>query len=151
MSAAAEIHRDFPDINADQWPMTIIPLAGNATFSNSGGSMGRVLNAESKFIPEGLAYFNFLARPEILQYLYDNGTAPNHAHKSVVTRPNPQFDTLMASAGGVSGPDFTTRSPFYSADPIGRAFTELWIGERTPLDTIQQVDRDRAIMFAAVS
>jgi len=150
MSAASEIAKLYPDVGADQWPLTIIPLAGNETFSNSGGSMGRVLNKESKLIPEALAYFEFLARPENLQYAYDNGTSPNISFKSVVLRQNVQYETLMASCGGVSGPDYTTRTPYYSADPIGRAYIEMWIGDKTPLQAVQQVDKDRAIMFGAV-
>lgn len=150
MSAASEIAKLYPDAGADQWPLTIIPLAGNETFSNSGGSMGRVLNKESKLIPEALAYFEFLARPENLQYAYDNGTNPNISFKSVVLRQNVQYETLMASCNGVSGPDYTTRTPYYSADPIGRAYIEMWIGDKTPLQAVQQVDKDRAIMFGAV-
>ena len=61
-----------------------------------------------------------------------------------------QYETLMASCDNVSGPDYTTRIPFYSADPIGRAYIEMWIGDKTPLEAVQQIDKDRAIMFGAV-
>ena len=151
MAAATEIDREFPDAGAEDWPLTIIPLAGNETFSNSGGSMGRVLNKESKNIDEALAYFEFLARPENLQYCYDEGNNPNISFASVELRPNTQYETLMASCNDVSGPDFTTKIPFYSADPIGRAYIEMWIGDKTPLECVQQIDKDRATMFDAIA
>jgi len=151
MAAAGEIAREYPDVGAENWPLTIIPLAGNETFSNSGGSMGRVLNKESKNINEVLAYFSFLARPENVQYAYDMGTSPNIAFKNVVLRPNPQFESLMASCNNVSGPDYTTKTPFYSADPIGRAYIEMWIGDKTPEECVAQIDKDRAMMFDAIN
>lgn len=150
MSAADQIAEQYPEAGVENWPLTIIPLAGNNTFSNSGGSMGMVLNKESDMIPEALAYFEFLARQENLQYLYDESKMPIITFKNVEQDVTYQYETLMASCDNVSGPDYTTRIPFYSADPIGRAYIEMWIGDKTPLEAVQQIDKDRAIMFGAV-
>lgn len=150
MSAAAEIAEQYPEAGVEDWPLTIIPLAGNNTFSNSGGSMGMVLNKESDMIPEALAYFEFLARQENVQYVYDESNMPIITFKNVEQDVTYQYETLMASCDNVSGPDYTTRIPFYSADPIGRAYIEMWIGDKTPLEAVQQIDKDRAIMFGAV-
>ena len=150
MAVAPEIEQLYPEAGADQWPMTIIPLAGNETFSNSGGSMGQVINKESDLIPEALAYFEFLSRPENTQYAYDHGTNPNITFESVTLRPNYQYDTLMASCNGITGADYTTRTPYYSAEPIGRVYVEMWIGDKTPEQAVAQIDKDRAIMFGVV-
>lgn len=150
MAAASEIWEQYPESGAEDWPLTIIPLAGNSTFSNSGGSMGMVLNKESDMIPEALAYFEFLARPENVQYLYDESNMPLITFKNVELDLPYQYETLMESCNNVLGPDYTTRIPFYTADAIGRAYIEMWIGDKTPLEAVQQIDKDRAIMFGAV-
>ena len=147
IGAAEDLWRKYPEIGAEQWKMGLIPLAGNNTFSNNGGNLARIINKESKHIDEALAYFEFVARKENVQYLYDSSGSPNCAFADVELRENILWDSLMEASNNVTGPDFAASIPFYSADPIGKAYIEMFIGDKTPAEVIAQIDNDRATMF----
>lgn len=147
IGAAEDLWRKYPEIGAEQWKMGLIPLAGNNTFSNNGGNLARIINKESKHIDEALAYFEFVARKENVQYLYDSSGSPNCAFADVELRENILWDSLMEASNNVTGPDFAASIPFYSADPIGKAYIEMFIGDKTPEEVIAQIDNDRATMF----
>lgn len=109
--------------------------------------MGRIINKESKYTEEAKMYFDFMARQENLQYLYDGLGSPNCAMATVELSENVLWESLMKACNNVSGPDFAASIPFYNADAIGKAYVENWIGDKTPEEVIQQIDSDRAMMF----
>lgn len=137
----------YPENAAEKWQMGLLPLAGNNTFSHNGGNMGRIINKESKYTEEAKMYFDFMARQENLQYLYDSSNNPNCAMATVELSENVLWESLMKACNNVSGPDFAASIPFYNADAIGKAYVENWIGDKTPEEVIQQIDSDRAMMF----
>lgn len=147
IGAAEDLWRKYPEIGADQWKMGLIPLAGNNTFSNNGGNLARIINKESKYIEEALQYFDFVARKENVQYLYDSSGSPNCAFADVELNENVLWNSIMEACDNVTGPDFAASIPFYSADPIGKAYIEMFIGDKTPEEVIEQMDNDRATMF----
>lgn len=53
----------------------------------------------------------------------------------------------MEACDNQMGADFAASIPFYSADAIGKAYIENWIGDKTPEEVIEQMDNDRAMMF----
>lgn len=147
IGAMEELIKLYPDNAEEKWQMGLVPLAGNNTFSHNGGNMGRIINKESEHIEEALMYFEYITRKENVQYLYDSGNSPNCAIADVELKENVLWESLMEACDNVSGPDFAATIPFYSADPIGKAYIENWIGDKTPEEVIAQIDSDRAMMF----
>lgn len=150
VSTQRDMVKLYPDTDFVEWEMFPVPFAGNNTFSHSGGSMGQIINKGSKYVAEAKEYFNFLAEPENLQKIYDNLTTPEAAFKNIkVNTPN-LWTSLMKNCGGLTGPDYTTKIPFYNADNIGKAYQDMYIGAKTPEQVLQTIDNDRATMFNAV-
>lgn len=147
IGAMEELIKQYPENAEEKWQMGLLPLAGNNTFSHNGGNMGRILNKESDHIEEALMYFDFITKQENVQYLYDNGNSPNCAIADVELKENVLWESLMKACDNQTGSDFAATIPFYSADPIGKAYIENWIGDKTPEEVINQIDSDRAMMF----
>jgi len=143
---------DYPEANMRSWGMFPIPMAGNNTFSHSGGGILTVINKESNHIEEAKEWFRFLAQPEIAQRYYDEKPKLATASiKGVTTVPLKALDDIIANATGGMGPDFAAMIPFYNADNVGSAYQELFLGLRTPMETLEKVDEDRLAMFEATA
>ncbi len=147
IGAMEELMNMYPDNAEEKWQMGLLPLAGNNTFSHNGGNLGRIINKESEHTEEAKMYFDFIAREENLQYLYDCSNNPNCAMKSVELKENVLWESLMEACNNEMGPDFAASIPYYNADAIGKAYVENWIGDKTPQEVIQQIDNDREMMF----
>ena len=37
--------------------------------------------------------------------------------------------------------------PFYNADNVGKAYQDLYMGGKTPMEVLEKIDEDRALMF----
>ena len=81
--------------------------------SNNGGNLARIINKESKYIEEALQYFDFVARKENVQYLYDSSGSPNCAFADVELNENVLWNSIMEACDNVTGPDFAASIPFY--------------------------------------
>lgn len=147
IGAMDDLLEQYPENAADKWQMGLVPLAGNNTFSHNGGNMGTVINKESKHVEEAKLYFDFLARQENLQYYYDEMTSPNIPFEGIELKENVLWNSLVEACDNQMGADFAASIPFYSADAIGKAYIENWIGDKTPEEVIEQMDNDRAMMF----
>jgi raffinose/stachyose/melibiose transport system substrate-binding protein len=131
-----------------EWGMFPVPLAGNNTFSHSGGGILTVINRESRNIEEAKQWFRFLTRPDIAQRFYTGKPKlATAAIRGVVVEPLKAMNDIIANSPGGMGPDFAASIPFYNAEEVGRPFRELGSGTRTPLETLQAVDASRMAMF----
>ena len=145
---ANENSPDYPNANMTSWGMFPVPLAGNNTFSHSGGGLLTVINKESKNIEEAKQFFRFLTRLEIAQRYYTGKPKLATASiKGVVVAPLKAMNDIIANSPGGMGPDFAAAIPFYNADNVGTAYRELTLGTKTPMETLQMVDATRQAMF----
>lgn len=148
----AEIMDKYPNSGADSWRMFPVPLAGNNSFSTSGGGEIMVINKNSKYIEEAKKYFNFLTKPENLQTYYDNKKKLVTAAFGSVKMHEPiSWTSMIENSSGGSGIDFAAATPFFNADNIGKAYQDLYIGSKTPQQVLERVDLDRDKMFKATS
>lgn len=142
----------FPDANMREWGMFPVPLAGNDSFSHSGGGVLTVINSDSKHIEEAKEYFRFLTQPDIAQRYYDGKPKLATASvKGVTVTPLKLLEDMIANSPGGMGPDFAASIPFYNADNVGLAYQELLLGTKTPMETLEKVDADRLAMFEATA
>jgi raffinose/stachyose/melibiose transport system substrate-binding protein len=145
---ANENSPNFPNARMNDWGMFPVPLAGNNTFSHSGGGILTVINKESKNIEEAKAYFRFLTRKENAQRYYTaKPKLATSSIKGVTVAPLKAMDDIIANSTGGIGPDFAASIPFYNADDVGRPYRELLLGTKTPLEVLQTIDATRRSMF----
>ena len=71
----------------------------------------------------------------------------NIPFEGIELKENVLWNSLVEACDNQMGADFAASIPFYSADAIGKAYIENWIGDKTPEEVIEQMDNDRAMMF----
>lgn len=148
----AEIMEKYTDSGADSWKMFPVPMAGNNSFSTSGGGEVMVINKNSKYIDEAKQYFNFLTKPENLQTYYDNKKKlVTAAFSSVKMKESVAWKSMLENSKGGMGIDFSAGTPYYNADNIGKVYQDLYLGTKTPKQVLDKIDADRAKMFSATT
>ena len=68
----AQIETAYPDVSTDTFGFFVIPLADNQIWNVNPAAPSKFIYTGSEHIDEAKAYFEFLARPENLQYVLDN-------------------------------------------------------------------------------
>jgi raffinose/stachyose/melibiose transport system substrate-binding protein len=68
----SQIHTAYPDVPEDNFGFFVIPLADNQIWNVNPAAPSKFIYSGSKNIEAAKAYFEFLTRPENLQYMLDN-------------------------------------------------------------------------------
>lgn len=151
-SFTMELEEKYPDLGADQWEMFPVPLCDNLYFSHNNGGEIEVINKDSKNIEACKAFFNFMAEQENAQRYYDNKKNLVVSSLKDVTVETPRsWTSLIENATDGMGMDFASLVPYYNADNIGKAYQDLYMGGKTPMEVLEKIDEDRALMFDATA
>ena len=148
-----EVNTANPNFNVDDVGFFLMPLADNQIKNVNPVCPTRFIYSGSPNIDAAKQYFEFIARPENLQYLIDNV---------------PKFNALPISG---ANPKYTgSIKAFYDAYPeqgtvyqtavkyvnpqwmeIGKEITNVILGQSTPEKLLENIDKNRATQAAAAN
>ena len=147
-SFTMELEEKYPDLGADTWEMFPVPLCDNQYFSHNNGGEIEVINKDSKYVEECKEFFRFMTEQENAQRYYDNKKKLVVASLKDVTVETPRsWTSLIENATAGTGMDFASLIPFYNADNVGKAYQDLYMGGKTPMEVLEKIEEDRALMF----
>jgi raffinose/stachyose/melibiose transport system substrate-binding protein len=75
LTGPQSVEQDFPDVSTDTFGFFVMPLADNQDLNINPAGPTKFIYSGSEHIDEAKQYFDFLTRPENLQYLIDNNPA----------------------------------------------------------------------------
>ena len=135
----------YPDSGAGEWKMFANPLYDPSTVAVTAGGILRCAYRDGKNVDAVKLYFDFLTREENLQAYYDGRDDLAVPSFASVTKDMPVawmslVDTYDASRFTV-GSDLVT---YYEGWNWGSNFQELILGTLTPVQLLENFDKERA-------
>jgi raffinose/stachyose/melibiose transport system substrate-binding protein len=140
----------FPEVSADTFGYFVIPLADNQNLNINPAGPTKFIYSGSEHIAEAQQYFDFLTRPENLQYLIDNNPAMTtlpfegldfnllpSQEEFLDTFPEQQRGTVYQTAVNYVNPQWMD---------IGQDLTAMFIGDIEPHDVLVNIDERRTQM-----
>jgi raffinose/stachyose/melibiose transport system substrate-binding protein len=142
----------FPDVSPDTFGFFVMPLADNQDLNINPAGPTKFIYSGSEHIDEAMQYFDFLTRPENLQYLIDNAVIP-----TMRTLPfdGLTFDLLPSQQEFLDsfppekrGTVFQTAVNYVNPQwmDIGQDLTAMFIGDIEPLEVLADIDQRRTDM-----
>jgi raffinose/stachyose/melibiose transport system substrate-binding protein len=144
----SQIHKAFPDMAEDNFGFFLIPLADNQIWNVNPAAPSKFIYSGSKNIAAAKAYFEFLTRPENLQYMLDN--EPQFALlnfdgvKTHLTADQQAFIDTYKKQGTVYQTAVNYVNPQWM--DIGKDMTAMVTGAMTPEEVLKTIDQRRADM-----
>jgi len=147
----AQIESAYPDASADNFGFFLMPLADNQIWNVNPAAPTKFIYSGSEHIDAAKAYFEFLTRPENLQYMLDNEeqfalltfegldvelTADQQAFVDTYT----EQGTVLQTAVNYVNPQWIE---------IGQDLTAMFTGAQTPEGVLETIDGRRADMANA--
>jgi raffinose/stachyose/melibiose transport system substrate-binding protein len=140
----------FPDVSPDTFGFFVMPLADNQNLNINPAGPTKFIYSGSDHIDEAKQYFDFLTRPESLQYLIDNNPAMRTLPFDGLT-----FDLLPSQQEFLDsfppekrGTVFQTAVNYVNPQwmDIGQDLTAMFIGDIEPLEVLADIDQRRTDM-----
>ena len=150
LTAPTSIETDFPDVKADTFGFFPIPLLDNQLAPAHPAGPSKFIYAKSTHIAEAKQYFEFLMKPENLQYLLDNSTdfaalnfsglktKWNASQKEFLDK-YPAKTLVYQDAVNYVNPQWMD---------IGKDLVSMFNESSTPADVLKSIDQRRAEMAA---
>lgn len=144
------VEQDFPDVSADTFGFFVMPLADNQNLNINPAGPTKFIYSGSEHIDEAKQYFDFLTRPENLQYLIDNNPAMRTLPFDGLTfnlLPSQQ-EFLDSFPPEKRGTVYQTAVNYVNPQwmDIGQDLTAMFIGDLEPLGVLTSIDERRADM-----
>jgi raffinose/stachyose/melibiose transport system substrate-binding protein len=143
----------FPDISADTFGYFVIPLADNQNLNINPAGPTKFIYSGSEHIAEAQQYFDFLTRPENLQYLIDNDpNTPTLPFEGLTFNLLPgQQEFLDSFPTERRGTVYQTAVNYVNPQwmDIGQDLTAMFVGDAEPHDVLVNIDERRAQMAQA--
>lgn len=150
LTGPQSIAQDFPDVDPDTFGFFVMPLADNQNLNINPAGPTKFIYSGSEHIAEAEQYFDFLTRPENLQYLIDNNPAMRTLPFEGLT-----FDLLPSQQEFLDSFPPERRGTVYQTavnyvNPqwmdIGQDLTAMFTGAIAPQDVLVNIDERRAQM-----
>jgi raffinose/stachyose/melibiose transport system substrate-binding protein len=144
----SQIHTAYPDVPEDNYGFFVIPLADNQIWNVNPAAPSKFIYSGSKNIEAAKAYFEFLTRPENLQYMLDN--EPQFAMlnfagvKAELTADQQAFIDTYEKQGTVYQTAVNYVNPQWM--DVGQDLTALVTDAMTPADVLASIDQRRTDM-----
>ncbi len=144
---------DYPDVSAESFGFFVMPLADNQNLNINPAGPTKFIYSGSEHIDEAKLYFEFLTRPENLQYLIDNNPAMRTLPFAGLTfnlMPNQQ-EFLDSFAPEQRGTVYQTAVNYVNPQwmDIGQDLTAMFTGALEPHEVLVSIDERRAEMAQA--
>ncbi len=147
------IAADYPDVSAESFGFFVMPLADNQNLNINPAGPTKFIYSGSEHIDEAKLYFEFLTRPENLQYLIDNNPAMRTLPFAGLTfnlMPSQQ-EFLDSFAPEQRGTVYQTAVNYVNPQwmDIGQDLTAMFTGAIEPHEVLVSIDERRAEMAQA--
>jgi raffinose/stachyose/melibiose transport system substrate-binding protein len=149
---ASQLAADFPEANAEDYGVFLIPLAGNEVLNLNPAGPTKFIYSGSPNIEAAKQYFEFLTRPENVQYFVDSSP-------QVVTMPfpdvesefTPEVQAFMDKYEDARGTVYQTAVTYVNPQwmDIGRDLTAMFTDAMEPADVLESIDQRRADLARA--
>jgi raffinose/stachyose/melibiose transport system substrate-binding protein len=149
---ASQLAADFPEANAEDYGVFLIPLADNQVLNLNPAGPTKFIYSGSPNIEAAKQYFEFLTRPENLQYFIDGSpqvvTMPFPDVKSEFT---PEVQAFMQQYEDARGTVYQTAVTYVNPQwmDIGRDLTAMFTDAMEPADVLESIDQRRADLARA--
>jgi raffinose/stachyose/melibiose transport system substrate-binding protein len=147
----AQIEAADPSASADDYGFFLMPLADNQIWNVNPAAPSKFIYTGSEHVDAAKAYFEFLARPENLQFVLDNEAQfvllnfdGVHAELSEAQQAfvdaNPNQGTVLQTAVNYVNPQWIE---------MGQDIVAMFTGAETPVEVLETIDGRRGEMAAA--
>lgn len=153
LTGPQSVETDYPDVSADTFGFFVMPLGDNQNLNINPAGPTKFIYSGSEHIDEAKQYFDFLTRPENLQYLIDNNpvmrTLPFEGLEFNLL-PS-QIEFLDSFPEEKRGTVYQTAVNYVNPQwmDIGQDLTAMFIGDIEPLEVLVRIDERRADMAQA--
>lgn len=139
---------DYPDVSPDSIGLFVMPLADNQNLNINPAGPTKFIYSGSAHIEEAKQYFEFLTRPENLQYLIDNNPAMRTLPFDGLTfnlLPSQQ-EFLESFSEEHRGTVYQTAVNYVNPQwmDIGQDLTAMFTGDIEPQEVLVRIDERRA-------
>jgi raffinose/stachyose/melibiose transport system substrate-binding protein len=148
LTGPQSVEADYPDVSADTFGFFVMPLADNQDLNINPAGPTKFIYSGSDHIDEAKQYFDFLTRPENLQYLIDNNPAMRTLPFEGLTfnlLPSQQefLDSFPAEKRGTV---YQTAVNYVNPQwmDIGQDLTAVFTGDIEPSAVLAKIDERRA-------
>ena len=147
----SQIHTAYPDVAEDNFGFFVIPLADNQIWNVNPAAPSKFIYSGSKNIEAAKAYFEFLARPENLQFMLDNearfAMLNFESVNAELTADQQAFIDTYKEQGTVYQTAVNHVNPQWM--DVGQVLTAMFTGAATPEQVLEDTDQRRADMAEA--
>jgi raffinose/stachyose/melibiose transport system substrate-binding protein len=147
----SQIHTAYPDVAEDNFGFFVIPLADNQIWNVNPAAPSKFIYSGSKNVEAAKAYFEFLARPENLQFMLDNearfAMLNFEGVKAELTADQQAFIDTYKEQGTVYQTAVNYVNPQWM--DVGQVLTAMFTGAATPEDVLADTDQRRTDMAEA--
>ena len=144
----SQIHKAFPKVSEDGFGFFLIPLADNQIWNVNPAAPSKFIYSGSKNIEAAKAYFEFLTRPENLQFMLDNEAQFTMLDfsgvKAKVTADQQAFMDTYKKQGTVYQTAVNYVNPQWM--DVGKDLTAMFTGANTPDGVLKDTDQRRSDM-----
>jgi raffinose/stachyose/melibiose transport system substrate-binding protein len=150
LTGPQSVVQDYPEVSADTFGFFVMPLADNQDLNINPAGPTKFIYSGSEHIDEAKQYFEFLTRPENLQYLIDNNpgmrTLPFDGLELNLLPSQQEF--LASFEGEERGTVYQTAVNYVNPQwmDIGQDLTAMFTGAISPGDVLARIDERRAQM-----
>src|SRR4051794_34777151 len=149
----AQIEAADPSASADDYGFFLMPLADNQIWNVNPAAPSKFIYTGSEHIDAAKAYFEFLARPENLQFVLDNEpqfvllnfdgvkAELSEAQQAFVDT-HPNQGTVLQTAVNYVNPQWIE---------MGQDIVAMFTGAESPVDVLKAIDDRRAEMATAAN
>ena len=142
------IHKAYPDVAEGNFGFFVIPLADNQIWNVNPAAPSKFIYSGSKNIEAAKAYFEFLTRPENLQFLLDNEpkfTMLNfEGVKAELSADQQAFIDTYTKQGTVYQTAVNYVNPQWM--DVGQDLTAMFTDAMTPEEVLASIDQRRTDM-----
>lgn len=145
------IHKAYPDVPEDNFGYFLIPLADNQIWNVNPAAPSKFIYSGSKNIEAAKAYFEFLTRPENLQFMLDNEAKFTMLNFEGVTAELSADQQAFLDTYKEQGTVYQTAVNYVNPQwmDVGQDLTAMFTDAMTPEDVLASIDQRRTDMAAA--
>jgi raffinose/stachyose/melibiose transport system substrate-binding protein len=144
----SQIHEAFAEVSEDNFGFFVIPLADNQIWNVNPAAPSKFIYSGSENIEAAKAYFEFLTRPENLQFMLDNEAQFTMLNfegvKAELTADQQAFIDTYTEQGTVYQTAVNYVNPQWM--DVGQVLTAMFTGAVTPEDVLAEIDQRRTDM-----
>ncbi|MEW6402860.1 MAG: ABC transporter substrate-binding protein [Chloroflexota bacterium] len=147
----SQIHELYPEVSEDTFGFFVIPLADNQIWNVNPAAPSKFIYSGSQNIEAAKAYFEFLTRPENLQYMLDTEAQFTMLNfegvEAELTADQQAFIDTYTKQGTVYQTAVNYVNPQWM--DVGQVLTAMITGAVTPEDVLAEIDQRRTDMAVA--